>query len=75
MRADEKDRRDESLMREQEMMKKNKRRFRAFERARQVWWNKRMKRKDGVQCICIILIKGLIKKLYFFLDECYSAHL
>ena len=74
MRADEKDRRDESLMREQEMMKKNKRRFRAFERARQVW-NKRMKRKDGVQCICIILIKGLIKKFFFFLDECYSAHL
>ena len=65
MRADEKDRRDESLMREQEMMKKNKRRFRAFERARQVW-NKRMKRKDGVQCICIILIKGLIKKFVFF---------
>ena len=55
-------------------MKKNKRRFRAFERARQVW-NKRMKRKDGVQCICIILIKGLIKKFVFFLDECYSAHL
>ena len=46
MRADEKDRRDESLMREQEMMKKNKRGFRAFERAQQVW-NKRMKRKDG----------------------------
>ena len=52
MRADEKDQRDESLMREQEM-KKNKRGFRAFERARQVW-NKRMKRKDGATVTFVV---------------------
>ena len=67
MRADERDRRDEEL---DEMMKKKERGFRGQEHGRS--WIKRNKR---IIYVCIILIREWNKKSFFFLDECYSAHL
>ena len=53
-----------------EMMKKKKRGFRRQEHGRS--WIKRNKR---IIYVCIILIRERNKKSFFFLDDCYSAHL
>ena len=52
-----------------EMMKKKERGFRGQEHGRS--WIKRNKR---IIYVCIILIREW-NKFFFFLDECYSAHL
>ena len=55
-----------------EMMKKKKEASEALQEHDRSW-NKRMNKR--MRYVCIILIRELNKKSFFFLDECYSAHL
>ena len=79
LRGDESLMRDEGLMREMreldKMMKKKRKASEVLQEHGRSWNERMNKRIKRMRYVCIILIRELNKKSFFFLDACYSAHL